>query len=236
MSSLQHRQQQAPEHDHSAEHGHGPAFTEPEVAHTAATGAGVQGRQDGSRIPAAYKAQLLAKLQASPTMRQILEEVGGDFDVLWSSRGTHHVNGTIYLDSAKNEHYGSFLHELEHLRAYRNGEQPHPKKLDRDTFVGRAMDNEVKAHSQAYVGLVESGAESDGTGGYNQFRKWLRRNHRDLLKEPKNEIDAAVRASLLAEVAAAYVREQLTSNDKWKTSVADHSHLEHYGQIWDRYN
>ncbi|MCA9570937.1 MAG: hypothetical protein KC656_24015 [Myxococcales bacterium] len=210
---------------------------EPEISTAGRAGkAAAEGRVEGQPIPADMRASLLARVRGSATLRGVLDEVGKDFPIVWG-RATYHANGTIYLDARKDEADGSFMHELEHLRAFVQNERPSVRKLDRETFVARSMDGEIAAHAQAYVGLHELGkTRYADLAGYNDFQAFLRREHPDLAKRRSGAIDSAVQSTLLMDVAKAWVRTQMETNPKWHTSVSEADHAEHYGAIWDQHH
>ncbi|MEM9490337.1 MAG: hypothetical protein AAGC55_14420, partial [Myxococcota bacterium] len=107
-------QSQAEGHDHHGHHGHD---SEPEP------GDGGGGDLDttrpvGDNVPDETRTALMAEMQRSPRMQQVLEEIadngGASFDIKWSARGNYHRSGAIHLDRRRDmdRWVPSMMHEL----------------------------------------------------------------------------------------------------------------------------
>ncbi len=193
-------------------------------------------RRPGDRVPNHIRAELLGQVQQSPSMLEILREIGTtDIPMFWSDRGSYHRAGDIFLDLDEDDLLGTLMHELEHLRTYETGEGGNVRRMSREDYVASKLAEETRAHAQTYVGLMELGIERDrDTAGFDAFRNYLRRTAPELLQRDQNPGVAAVQSDLILQHATAWVHANFQNNDAWKTSNTGENYGDYYGSFWDQ--
>jgi hypothetical protein len=123
------------------------------------------------------------------------------------------------------------MHELEHLRTEVCGESADLSNPDEAAYVQGMIDGEIRAHSQTYVALLQRGATSSPTAGFDPFLADLSRQHPELWTMPEEgEEDAHWQE--VRNVASAWLVEK--DKNEWKTSDTGLNDDEHYGRQWER--
>ena len=209
-------------HDHDHDHGQ-----EPEPGSGLSETELDAQRPVGDAIPADLRGRLMDGLRAAPASQSTLDTIEGargdlDFEIKWSNRGNYHSRGRIYLDRNRDEAkwLSSMMHELVHLATYLEGNAADVNTMDRDEFVAEKMRDEIDAQATAYVSLLQTGVESDGSAGYNEFRAELVADNQELLT---NESWTEIKALAVTWITEKYQNE-------WQTSNSGENYYEYWGQ------
>ncbi|MBN2801240.1 MAG: hypothetical protein JXX28_19020 [Deltaproteobacteria bacterium] len=206
-------------------------------------------------VDSGTRQRLMDRLNGAPETVQVLADIKklrGDlnFALKWSDRGSYHKSGSISLDrhAAEDAMFATMSHELVHLHTHLSGKQGSIKRDDRDTYVTKMMDDEIKAQTTAFVSLLQSGVTKQASSaGFDEFYKLLTSKHKDLLgPELRGSGGGLLAFFSQSESGPAktdwdgvknVAKEFLTSKFKgggWVTSNTGDNYYDYYGGFWDQ--
>jgi hypothetical protein len=190
-------------------------------------------RPVGGTVPADIRAQVFDPMSGSPRAQTILSAIRrlrGDlaFPVLWSSRGTYHQTGEIWIDRTWTlaQNIVAVQHEITHLHTFLSGGAANISTMTRQEFVNAKMVDEVNAHAAGYVAhfqLSTAGAEPQG---FSAFRAHLTRTAPEVLRTRNY--------ARIEELAKTWVEARYRAGDPgWRTSNTDENYYTYWGNAWD---
>jgi hypothetical protein len=191
-------------------------------------------RPVGGTVPADFRAQVFDPLSGSPRAQTILNairRIRGDlaFPVRWSSRGTYHQTGEIWIDRTWTlaQNIVAVEHEITHLHTFLSGGAANITTMGREEFVNAKMADEINAHAAGYVAhfqLSTAGAEPQG---FTAFRTYLNTTAPAVLRERNY--------ARIEELAKTWVEARYRAGDPgWRTSNTDENYYTYWGNAWDR--
>ena len=214
---------------------HGDHDAQPTPPSTGGTGDLDRTRPVGGAIPADIKRRVMDAVRGSPRMQALLQEIadngGADFGMKWSSRGTYHSAGEIWLDRSWSE--GAWVttmcHELSHLLDFRRGRMPNIRTDTRDAFVRVQMEQEIRAHAINYVAQIELEGAGSAPGaqplGFAEFKTHL--------AAEEQRAHQCFTSSHVQRVAETWLAEQYRTNPAFTTSNTNENYYDYWGRAWD---
>ena len=178
------------------------------------------------------KDELFKEVKKSATAKKTIEKIekktGKTIPLKWSSKGSFHQGGTIYIDKNRSldKQVNSLAHEINHLYDYVFGRQPDVTKLTKDEFVKKKMDNEIKAQYRTYMAYEERGAKGAKPLGYAGFKAKV--------DEEAKKTGKALTAAEKQEIGKKYLEEQY--KNVWKTSTTGKNYYEYWEEHWKSVN
>jgi hypothetical protein len=184
-------------------------------------------------VPADIRAQVFDPMQRSPRAQTILAEIRrlrGDlnFPVKWSSRGTYHQSGEIWLDRTWTlaQNIVAVQHEITHLHTFLSGGAANVTTMTRETYVNAKMADEINAHAAGYVTHLQLGTTGAEPQGFSAFRTHLTRTAAAVLRDRNY--------ARIEELARTWVEARYRAGDPgWRTSNTDENYYTYWGKAWD---
>jgi hypothetical protein len=191
-------------------------------------------RPVGGTVPADFRAQVFDPLSGSARAQTILNairRIRGDlaFPVRWSSRGTYHQTGEIWLDRTWTlaQNIVAVEHEITHLHTFLSGAAANITTMGREEFVNAKMVDEVNAHSAGYVAHMQLGTAGAEPQGFTAFRTHLNTTAPAVLRERNY--------ARIEGLAKTWVEARYRAGDPgWRTSNTDENYYTYWRNAWDR--
>jgi hypothetical protein len=190
-------------------------------------------RPVGGTVPADVRAQVFDPMSGSPRAQTILgaiRRLRGDlaFPVRWSSRGTYHQTGEIWIDRTWTlaQNIVAVQHEITHLHTYLSGGAANITTMTRQEFVNAQMVDEINAHAAGYVTHLQLGTTGAEPQGFSAFRAHLTRTAPEVLRTRNY--------ARIEELAKTWVEARYRAGDPgWRTSNTDENYYTYWGNAWD---